>query len=99
MRVLLINNEGMMMKSKTGTGDKEMTPRQEAHLRAVCAGRRAAAAKRRAAKPIPARYHGRTLLDIIKEMEAEQKTSKTTESKKTGKSSKTTKVKKKIRQI
>ena len=82
-----------MMKSKTASGDKELTPRQEAHLRAVCEGRRAAAAKRRAAKPIPARYQGRTLLDVIKELDAEQQTSKTTDSKKTGKSSKTTKIK------
>lgn len=98
MRVFLINNEGFMMKSKTGTGDKELTPRQEAHLRAVCEGRRAASAKRRAAKPMPI-YRNGTLLDLIMELDAKQPTSKTTKSKKTGESSKTTKVKKKIRQI
>ena len=72
-----------MMKSKTGTGDKELTPRQEAHLRAVCEGRRAAAAKRRAAKPMPI-YRNGTLLDLIMELDAKQPTSKTTKSKKNG---------------
>lgn len=87
-----------MMKSKTGTGDKELTPRQEAHLRAMHERKRAAAAKKRAAKPMPI-YRNGTLLDIMMELDAKDKASKTTESKKTGNSSKTTKVKKKIRQI
>lgn len=86
------------MKSKTGTGDKELTPRQEAHLRAMHERKRAAAAKKRAAKPMPI-YRNGTLLDIMMELDAKDKASKTTESKKTGNSSKTTKVKKKIRQI
>ena len=87
-----------MMKSETGTGDKELTPRQEAHLRALHERKRAAAARKRAAKPMPI-YRNGTLLDLMRELDAKQPTSKTTESKKTGQSSKTTKVKKKIRQI